>query len=152
MIMFKSLMPWSKPGSKQMKEYDSDQELAHFRENFDRMVEKFWSGDWEDRWGVNWGYEVQDSEDAFIVRAEAPGFEPDEIDVQLSGGRLVVKAEHKSTSKNGNGTHYGRLYRSMTVPSGIDPSQVQANYRNGVLEIHLPKGQQAHSKRIAVSA
>ncbi|MCA9137573.1 MAG: Hsp20 family protein [Planctomycetales bacterium] len=40
----------------------------------------------------------------------------------------------------------------MTVPAGIKADQIEANYKNGVLEVHLPKGEEARSKRIAVMA
>ena len=91
------------------------------------------------------------------VRAEAPGFEPDEIDVRLSAGRLVLQAEHKTeqdTTENGNGhfSSYGKFYRAMSVPAGIEADKIEASYKNGILEVHLPKGEEAKSKRIAVKA
>ena len=118
------------------------------------MIDRIWSGDWDDVWNSSWGCEVQDGEKEIIVRAEAPGFEPDEIDVQLSGNRLVVQAEHKSETTDGNGhsVHHGKLYRAMTVPSGIDAEKIEASYKNGILEVHLPKGENARTKRIAVAA
>lgn len=151
--MFKNLIPWGKSHDTDLVTVDPKTEVAQFRANFDKMLERIWSGDWEDAWNSGWGCEIQDGESEIIVRTEAPGFEPDEFDVQLSGNRLVVQAEHKTESKKGNGTssRYGKLYRAMTVPSGIDAGKIEANYRNGVLEVHLPKGEESRSKRIAVA-
>ena len=151
--MFKNLIPWGKSRETDMVEVDPKTEVAQFRANFDKMLERIWSGDWEDAWNTGWGCEVKDGEREIVVRTEAPGFEPNEFDVQLSGNRLVVRAEHK-TEKEGNGTstRYGKLYRAMTVPTGIEADKIEANYKHGVLEVHLPKGDDAQSKRIAVAA
>jgi HSP20 family protein len=136
-------------------EVDPKNELAQLRANFDRMLSKMWSGDWDDAWNYGWGCDVQDAENEIVVRAEAPGFEPDEIDVRLSAGRLVMQAEHKAekqTSGNGHFSSYGKFYRAMSVPAGIEADKIEASYKNGVLEVHLPKGEEAKSKRIAVQA
>jgi HSP20 family protein len=155
--MFKNLIPWKHQSDSDLMEVDPKNELAQFRANFDRMLSKMWSGDWDDAWNNGWGCDVQDSEDAIVVRAEAPGFEPDEIDVRLSAGRLVMQAEHKTDQEatgNGNGhfSSYGKFYRAMSVPAGIEADKIKASYKNGVLEVHLPKGEEAKSKRIAVQA
>ncbi|TWU43487.1 Spore protein SP21 [Novipirellula aureliae] len=150
--MFKSLVPQRKTGETELAKTRPTSELARFRTTFDRMLSDFWNSDTDDLWDSQWGYDVQDSENELVVRAEAPGFEPEEIDVQLSGNRLVVQASHRSESKSDTGTSssYGRVYRSMTVPDGIEADNIQATYKNGVLEVHLPKGEQAKAKRIAV--
>jgi HSP20 family protein len=154
--MFKNLIPWKHQSDSDLMEVDPKNELAQFRANFDRMLSKMWSGDWDDAWNNGWGCDVQDAEDEIVVRAEAPGFEPDEIDVRLSAGRLVIHAEHKTEQDTtGNGGHfssYGKFYRAMSVPAGIEADKIEASYKNGILEVHLPKGEEAKSKRIAVHA
>jgi len=153
--MFKNLIPWKHQTDLALADHDSRKELAEFRENFDRLMNRFFQGDWDESRSQNWGCDVQDSENELIVRAEAPGFDPEEIDVHLSGDRLVIQAEHKTEEKtdgNGQYSHYGKFYRSMSVPSGIEADKIEANYKNGVLEVHLPKGEQARSKRISVAA
>jgi HSP20 family protein len=155
--MFKNLIPWKGQSDSDMMEIDPKNELAQFRVNFDRMLRNLWSGDWDDAWNSGWGCDVQDAEHEIVVRAEAPGFERDEIDVHLSAGRLVMQAEHKTEKDpSGNGSKhfssYGKFYRAMSVPAGIKADQIEASYKNGILEIHLPKGEEAKSKRIAVKA
>ncbi|MCA9137643.1 MAG: Hsp20/alpha crystallin family protein, partial [Planctomycetales bacterium] len=117
--MFKNLIPWKRERDNEIMEVDPKNELAQFRANFDQMLDRFWRGDWEDAWNQGWGCDVQDSENEITVRAEAPGFEPDEIDVRLSGNRLVVQAEHKAEETvkgggNGHITRQGKYYRAMT--------------------------------------
>lgn len=152
--MLKNLVPW-KTKSDDLVKIDPENELANFRANFDRLLEKAWQGNWDDLWNNGWGCEVKDSETEVVVRAEAPGFEPEEIDVRVSGNRLVLQAEHKSEKgSKGDGYYssYGKFYRSMNVPAGIEADKIQATYRNGILEVHLPKGPESQAKRIPVTA
>ncbi len=93
-----------------------------------------------------------------VVRAEVPGFEPGEVDVQVSGNLLTVKAEKKEEKKgkDGDGRYEERRYRtfhqSVTLPPGTDPGKIEARYKNGLLEVHVPKSEQAKGKRIPVKA
>jgi HSP20 family protein len=153
-VMFKNLIHWKRKNNDLMK-IDPENELANFRANFDRMLEKAWQGEWDELWNNGWGCDVKDGEAEILVRAEAPGFEPDEIDVRLSGNRLVLQAEHKSeqdTKDDGHYSSYGKFYRSLNVPAGIEAEKIQASYKNGVLEVRLPKGPEARAKRIPVTA
>jgi HSP20 family protein len=155
--MFKNLISRKPKTDAELVKVDPQYELTQFRANFDRMLSNLWRGDWDDAWNNGWGCDIQDAEHEIVVRAEAPGFEPDEIDVRLSAGRLVMQAEHKSEQDNtergsGHFSSYGKFYRAMSVPAGIEADKIQANYKNGVLEVHLPKGEDAKSQRIAVQA
>ncbi|MCM2370190.1 Hsp20/alpha crystallin family protein [Aporhodopirellula aestuarii] len=135
-------------------EVDPMTELSQLRANFDRMLGGMLRGHWEEAWNAGWGCDVKDDDAEIVVRAEAPGFEPDEIDVQISGNRLVLQAEHQSHAEDGDKktTRHGKLYRAVALPNGIDEEHVSANYRNGVLEVHLPKSDAVKPKRIAVTA
>lgn len=153
-MMFKNLIPWKRSEEGELSTRSSADEMKQLHAGFDRMVQQFFNTDEEELWGSSLGCEVQDSEDAVLVRAEAPGFEPDEFDVQLSGNRLIVQAEHKQDEEEGNGhvTRQRRVYRSMTIPAGVEPDKIEAKYKNGVLEMRLPKGENAKTRRIKVSA
>tara|TARA_R110002049_G_scaffold50370_3_gene143117 strand:- start:160663 stop:161124 length:462 start_codon:yes stop_codon:yes gene_type:complete len=152
--MFKNLIPWRHANDTDMTTTDTSDDVARFRGNFDQLLGRLFDVDGDSERSIGWGCEVRDGEDAVSVRAEAPGFEPDEFDVQLSGNRLIIQAEHREEAKKGNGSqaHYGRLYRSLTVPSGIEADRIDATYKNGVLEVTLPKEESAKSKRIKVAA
>jgi HSP20 family protein len=157
----KNLIPWKRRGEDQgnvaLAERPSDA-LFQMRREFDTLLDRFF-GDWpavtRDNWALlGWGFNVDDRENEVVVRAEAPGFEPDDFDIEIVGDNLVLKAEHKEESKKGNGHHYrhGRLYRMMSLPHGVEADKIDARYRNGVLEVHVPKGQEAKGKRITVKA
>lgn len=154
MNMFKNLISRSKSQDSESTRSEQSGELSNIRSKFDKMIENFWGAEPSDLWTDRWGCEVQDGEDSLMIRAEAPGFEPEEINVQLCGNRLVVEAEHKSEGGNGNGkfSQYGKLYRSITVPCGVEADKVEASYKNGVLQVNLPKDKASCAKRIAVAA
>jgi HSP20 family protein len=88
------------------------------------------------------------------VRTEAPGFEAGEIDVQISGNQLVIRAEHKVEQKEeaGSAYHYGTFYRSLPLPMGEESDKIGARYHNGILELHLPRSEKGRGKRIAINA
>ncbi len=150
--MFKNLIPWRHARDTDLATTDTSDEMTRFRSQFDQMLSRLFDDD--SAIATGWGCDVQDGEDSVTVRAEAPGFQPEEIDVQLSGNRLVMQAEHREESKTAEGqrSQYGRLYRSVMVPSGIEADQIQATYKNGVLEIKLPKNEAMKSKRIEIAA
>lgn len=113
----------------------------------------------ETRWEPHWGVETEEMENEYVVRAEVPGFEASELEVLFGNNTLTIRAEHRPPEATASaGTvpaaaverSYGRLERTMTLPAGINPEGVTALYRNGVLELHLPKAPEAQTRRIDV--
>ena len=135
--------------------------VARFQNEMNSLFERFWSdwGNWpalpQDPFPSQrgWALDVDDQPDQYVVRAEAPGFDPNDLDVQVSGNLLTIKAEHKEEKKEKQSSRYsyGSLQRSFTLPQGIDSDQINAQYKNGVLELYLPKSEEARAKRIAVT-
>jgi HSP20 family protein len=129
--------------------------FALLRHEFDSLFDDFFSR-WPAPTTVGWGLDVEDTGKEVIVRAEAPGFEAGEFDVQLRGDQLYIRAEHKEEEKKSEGeeqsfsNRYGVYERWLTLPSGLDADKVEARYRNGVLEVHLPKTPEAVGRKIQV--
>jgi HSP20 family protein len=98
--------------------------------------------------------DVRDEDNAVTVRAELPGFEVGDIDLQVSGDRLVIRAAHKSETAEpkGQGHQWQRreYYQTVPLPAGINPDKIDAHYRNGVLSVHLPKTEQAKGRRVTI--
>jgi HSP20 family protein len=153
-----SLIPWTKQGnrtrSRAMVQRDNNP-FALLRHEFDSLFDDFFSR-WPAPTTVGWGLDVEDTGKEVIVRAEAPGFEAGEFDVQLRGDQLYIRAEHKEEEKKSAGeeqsfsNRYGVYERWLTLPSGLDADKVEARYRNGVLEVHLPKTPEAVGRKIQV--
>jgi HSP20 family protein len=100
-----------------------------------------------------WGLEVKEAEKEVVVRAEVPGFEAADLDVELRNNRLIVTAEKKREAKEKEkGFEYAerRYERFVELPVEVEAAKVEATYRNGVLEVHLPKTEEAAGRRIPV--
>jgi HSP20 family protein len=155
-----SLIPWAKESGTRGRAVTPRYEdpFTLLRRQFDSFFDDFfsrWPAPMFSGWG-GWGVDMEDAGKEVIVRAEAPGFEPDEFDVQLRGDQLFIRAEHKEGAKEGESEEraasrrYGVYERWLTLPSGLDADKVEARYRNGVLEVHLPKTPEAVGRKIPV--
>jgi HSP20 family molecular chaperone IbpA len=99
------------------------------------------------------GMEVKEKEGEVVVRAEVPGFEAKEVEVSVQGEELTILAEHTEPAKEEKGERrHARLERKVSLPPGVDPAKIEAVYRNGVLEVHLPLPPEAKPRRIEVKA
>jgi HSP20 family protein len=130
--------------------------FRRMREEFDRMFEQ-WFGSWpamtEGR-QLHWGFNVTEEEGSIVVRAEAPGFEPGDFDVQVRGDQLILRASHKSESQEKQQGYrewqQQEFYRSIELPIGTDDEKVDARYRNGILTVTLAKTEEFKGRHIAV--
>jgi HSP20 family protein len=102
--------------------------------------------------------DVFEKGDNLIVKAELPGMKEEDIDVSVVGDMLTIRGEKKAESEIKDEDYYrcertyGSFYRSVSLPSGVDSSKIEANYEDGVLEVTLPKSPEVKPKKIAVSA
>jgi HSP20 family protein len=123
---------------------------------FDRLAGPFGSLAKFNGEGWRWGLDVDDQEDNVVVRAEAPGFEPSDFDVSVEDSRLVLRAARKTETKDEKGKmreyKEQECYESVVLPTNVNKDKVEANYRNGVLTITLPKTAESKAKKIAVKA
>jgi HSP20 family protein len=129
------------------------QPLDQFRREFDMLFDRFFGGSLapfdaeigQMRW---WDFSMDDRGNEVVVKAELPGFEEKDLDVQLNDNLLTIRAEKQE--ENGQEQRYGSFRRTVTLPFGTDPDKVTATYRNGVLEMHVPKTEQAQGRRIPI--
>ena len=133
--------------------------LSRFRTEFDRLFDEFFRG-----WGglatateeplSAWSMDVDDQDDKIVVRAEAPGFEPGDFDLQVRDNQLLLCACESEESKQDGGRQWRQreFYRSIPLSSEIDAEKVDAQYRNGILTVTLPKTEKTKSRRIEVKA
>jgi HSP20 family protein len=157
-----NLIPWKKTTatSRELDPYQGHP-LAALRNDFDSLFDRFltrWAQPFGEELGLGrfWAADVEENDQEMVVKAEVPGFEPNELDVQVSGNVLTVKAEKKEEKKGkgGNGHYeeqrYRTFHRSVTLPPGTNPDKIEAHCKNGVLEVHVPKSEEARAKRIEV--
>jgi HSP20 family protein len=98
-----------------------------------------------------YGPEFEDKGEAIFIREAVPGFDAKEIEVKISGNMLTVRAEKKE-KEGATETVWGKMERTVLLPEGVDAEHVEAAYRNGVLEVRLPKLPAAKERRIEVKA
>jgi len=158
-----NLVPWKKRSGTNVPVKRSpgfgDSPLAEFRDEFDAIWDRFWGqwhrglDLWEEDHRLGLDARLEDQGDKCLLRAELPGFEPDEIELKVSGNTLSIAAEHKEERKDKHSAVYrhGSYQRHFTVPKGIVKDAVEARYHNGVLEVELPKSEASNVKRIPVS-
>ena len=101
--------------------------------------------------------EIKENNDDIVVQAEIPGVDKDDIDITIEGDRLTIGAEirqYDADTENDKVLHseryYGSVQRSFSLPSDVVKEDAQADYRNGMLVLTLPKSQKNASKKIPV--
>lgn len=98
-----------------------------------------------------------ESEDHYVLHADLPGVTEQDIDIELEAGVLKISGERRSTAGREQGGYrriersYGSFSRSLTLPDGINADAVQASFDNGVLEVRIPKPEQAKPRRVTIS-
>jgi HSP20 family protein len=151
-----SLIPWrnQRQGGGALQKTDAHP-LSRIRDEFDALFDRFfggWPGFGLQPWGEpSWGLDLEQNDKEVTLRVEAPGFEVEDFDVRVSGNVLTVRAERKQEGKDkDSGYSERRFERSLTLPVEVEADRAEARYRNGVLELHLPKSPEAQAQRIPV--
>jgi len=120
-------------------------------EVFDRVIGRLPTM-FENGWMDGYGADVEETEEMVVVRADAPGFEPEDFDIQVLGNTLKITAKRTMEGKDKIPTIARQLERVLTLPEGVDPEKIEAHYRQGVLELRLPKTEKAKARKIEVKA
>jgi len=102
--------------------------------------------------------DVKEADGKYLVNAEIPGVNKDDIHVSVEGNRVSISAEVKQEKEAKEGERlircersYGMASRSFTLADEVDQGKIQAKYNNGVLELTLPKKPGAARKEITIS-
>ena len=125
-------------------------------DSFDRMMNSGFFGCWS-RELAPCRTDILDKGDRYVVRADLPGFKKEDIGISIEGSRLTLTAERKEEVNEDKkdyirrGRRYGAYSRSFDI-EGIDAEKISASYRDGVLELDLPKLPEAkpETRRIEV--
>lgn len=113
------------------------------------------------RWGGEargWAPAVDmiDRKDEVILRADLPGLEQKDIEVRVDQGVLSIRGERKEEKEVKEQDYYyserwaGSFARSLALPPGVEAEKIRAMFKNGVLEVHLPKSKEAKGKKVEI--
>ena len=100
--------------------------------------------------------DISETENEILIKADIPGMTKEDIKVVVHENTLTLKGERRSEKTEEKTDYYrtervyGSFYRSFSLPSMVDAGKIKANYVNGVLEIALPKVEEAKPKEIAI--
>lgn len=142
-----NLTPWFRRGP-----------LAQLRNEMESLFERLGEEDGNGFGLVVPPLDLSETADAVQARLDLPGLEAKDIDVQVRDNQLIVTGERKEEKEEKGETFHrverreGKFSRSVTLPCSVNEGKVDAQFRNGVLTIKLPKNEQAKAKRIEVKA
>lgn len=100
--------------------------------------------------------DIKETEKEFLIHADIPGVDPDNIDVHMEDGMLTIKGERESEKKEERDgykrieRHSGSFYRRFSLPDTADADKIEAKSKNGVLEITIPKQEKVQPRKIRV--
>jgi HSP20 family protein len=148
-----------------MERWDPRSELAPLRDAIERLMEDSFVGLGRFNGLAGFGrifpIDIRETDTEFIIEAQLPGFNLEEMQVSANGDTLTIQATHKTEQTEREGEHAGsyirreryegQLRRSLTLPD-MQANAVQATYQNGVLTLHAPKGAQAKASVIPIKA
>jgi len=100
--------------------------------------------------------DVAETQDKILVRAEVPGFRQEDIQIEFENGLLTLRGDRKFEKVDGVTWHrvervYGSFSRTFTLPRSVDAEKIAATYRDGILEIEVPKREEAKPKQIRIA-
>ena len=101
--------------------------------------------------------DIAEEKDRILITAELPGFKENEIEIQTENGMLTLRGERRFEKEaDGKSYHrversYGQFVRSFSLPNNVDRERIKASFRNGLLEVELPKREDAKPKTIKIT-
>jgi HSP20 family protein len=101
--------------------------------------------------------DLVETADDFVLRADLPGLTEQDVKIELEDNVLTVSGERKAEHEERKEGYYrverssGNFSRTLTLPEGVDPESVKANFDRGVLEVRVPKPEQPKPRKVAIS-
>jgi HSP20 family protein len=102
-------------------------------------------------------FEVKETKDSYVFKADVPGVKPQDIEVNFTGNRLTINGKREFEKQEKTDTYYtyersyGSFTRAFTMPDGIDPNGIHADLRDGVLTVDVAKTPEAQPKKIPIA-
>ncbi len=127
-------------------------------EEFERVFGDVWAP-WKPvlvAGGLGMDFDVHETKDELVVKTDLPGVAKDDLQITLEDGTLRIEAEKKEEKTEDGKTwhikerHFGKYSRLMEMPFRVAAEKISATLDNGVLEIKLPKAEEAKPKKIEV--
>jgi HSP20 family protein len=136
--------------------WDPFDELATLRNRVDRLWGRLTAD--EEPLLTNWSptSDIVETKDDLVIKAELPGLEQKDVNVEIENGVLTIKGERKAETEAVEKGYrriersYGSFFRSFTLPPNVEAEKISATFTNGLLEVHMPKKEGAKPRSIKV--
>jgi HSP20 family protein len=155
------------PESKAVTPWKPFMGLSRWETEMDRMMDDFFGMRRRPWWPSVWSrdramelitpiVDIYEEKDDIVVKAELPGMTKDDIEVDISNSHLTLRGEKKKEEKIEEKEYfacersYGAFHRSLELPKDVQSDKVKASFKNGILEIRLPKTEEAKTKEVKV--
>jgi HSP20 family protein len=133
-------------------------EMLSVQDEMNRMLSDVFGRRYADEGTVSWAppVDIEETKDHYLVRAELPGMKQDEIKITVEDNRLVIRGEkRREAEQSGTNYHraervYGQFERAFTLTHAVRQDRIEAIYKDGVLEVQLPKAEEAKAREIPV--
>ena len=140
--------------------WDPYREIASLQDRLNRAFGGYNRSDRDDEMQLSaWAppVDIAEEKDRIMITAELPGFKENEIEIQTENGMLTLRGERKFEKEtDGKSYHrversYGQFVRSFSLPNNVDREKIQATFRDGLLQVELPKREDAKPRTIKIS-
>ncbi len=144
---------------KDLVSYDPIDRFFDLREDFDSMLKDFFTGFTVpiSRRGIYPLMDVKEDKDKYAVTLEAPGIDKKDIKITMKKNELIIEGERKEEKKQEGESYlrvernYGKFRRAIQLGEEIDQSKINAEFKDGILKINLPKSEKAKPKEVAIT-
>ncbi len=144
--------------------WDPAREIDGLQSDMNRLFDTFFQGRGagsagrqpQQRWVP--AMDLTETEHEYVLRADLPGVPSEGVEIEVKDNVLTISGERKSEHEDtGEGFYrmerlFGRFSRSLDLPSGIDVDAVGASFANGVLEVRIPKPEQAKARKVRIES
>jgi HSP20 family protein len=98
--------------------------------------------------------DVEEEDGAYVIEAEVPGVKRDDVNIELVGNELLINGEIKERERKGilrrQARRVGRFEYRLQLPDSVDGDKIEANLKDGVLTVRVPKAEQARRRKVEI--
>jgi HSP20 family protein len=145
--------------------WDPTRDLSSLQSEMNRVFSSFFDSPANQSGGAGGGgsgsrwlpaMDLSETGDSYVLHADLPGMSEDDVQIELEDNVLTISGERRLEESKSEAGYLrterarGSFARSLTLPAGIDPERIEADFQNGVLELHIPKPEQRKPRRISI--
>ena len=132
-------------------------ELFTVQNEMNRMLDEFLTPTAEGTSLLRPYVDIEEQEDGYVVRAELPGLKQEDIKITLQDHQLTIRGEKRRTAEKKGSNYlrtelvYGTFERSFSLSQAVRGDKIEATYKDGVLEVHIPKAEESKAREIPIN-